>query len=583
MLSNRFEGPSKIALQVLSGLFFVVLAVTLFLKATQPVSDPDFWWHLKTGEVMYHEGKLLDSDPFALQLTDTETSREKIILRGYWLWQITAYGLYRLFGFNGTFLLNLLTVTGIAAALIHQMRNYRISPYLGAPLLTAGFYLFQIYPLERPHVVSFLFAIILVGMLLEVQKGSGLGFRLPLLMCLWANSHGGFVIGLIILLSFICGAAIDYRHDKARLRSLLLWSAVGMCASLVNPNGYLTIRELFDFYGHNLMSTINEYSSTWVMFNEMTKIVAILWGLVALYLIGICVLRKIFWPEFLIALALAYLSVMHIRNIAFFSLAMLPSLGRVWQEASESFKPKLPACIKPVSMLATIALLLWLAKINLDSWHPGIKNRQMYPDTAIEFILSNDFQGNIFNDYSYGGYLLWRLAPKVRVLIDSRGINSKVYEDYLKISAASFDRAHNRPEYSDLLNAYKIDYVVHSICDGFGNVQPLMKALLHQTEWVPVYLDSQVYILARNTDNNRHLITKFEINRDHFKYRLLEVFNFLCRSNPQQVGYRVALTGMLIYMNRYEEAKRELAIIEQISPNDPSLQYLRRDFHSLTK
>jgi len=580
---NRFETPQKKLLLVLGALFFAVLAVTLFLKATQPVSDTDFWWHLKTGEVMSHEGKLLNSDPFALKATALETSREKIILRGYWLWEITAYGLYSLFNFNGIFLLNLLTIAGIAAALIRQMCNYRISLYMAAPLLTAGFYLFQIYPLERPHVVSFLFAIILVGMLLEVQKGATLDFRLPLLMCLWSNLHGGFVIGLIIIVCFGAGAVIEYRQDKVRLRLLLSWSVAAMCASLVNPNGYLTVREMFGFYGHNLMSTINEYSSTWVMFNEMTKTVAILWGLVALYAIGTCLLRKIFWPELLIAAALAYLSVMHIRNIAFFSLAMLPALGRLLQEMARSRKLELPLFIKSISLVATMALLLWLANINFTSWQPGVKTKQMYPDAAIDFMLDNKFQGNIFNDYAFGGYLLWRLAPQVKVLIDSRGIDSKVYDDYLKISSASIDRLNNRHEYNDLLNRYKIDYVVHSIFDGFGNVQPLMKALLQQPEWIPVYLDSQVYILARNSDRNRQVITRSQINRDHFKYRLLDTYNFLCQNNPQQVGYRVAFTGMLIYMNMSEEAKKELAIIEQISPADPSLPVLRRDFHLLAR
>jgi hypothetical protein len=177
----------------------------------------------------------------------------------------------------------------------------------------------------------------------------------------------------------------------------------------------------------------------------------------------------------------------------------------------------------------------------------------------------------MFNDYEYGGYLLWRLAPQIRVFIDGRGISEEVYDHYNKIRFAFPLRVDGKPGYEALLDRYRIDFVIQPIYDGYGNVQPLMKELLNKTEWTPIYLDNFVYILARNTPGNQEVITRHAIDKVEFKNRLFAIYDYLRRTSPHQIGFRIARTGMLIYLGRYDEAKAEIAAMTVEAPGEKML------------
>lgn len=190
-------------------------------------------------------------------------------------------------------------------------------------------------------------------------------------------------------------------------------------------------------------------------------------------------------------------------------------------------------------------------------------------------------RGRMFNSYAYGGYLLWRLAPQIKVFIDGRGLDPQVFSDWEKITAASMVPVDGRAEYEVLLDTYAIDYVIQPIYQGDGSIQPLMKKLLNKPDWIPIYVDTYVYILAKYTPDNAADINKYVIGKSEFKTRLLMIYNYIGSSYPRQIGYKVAKAGMLIYMEMYEEARRQIYEIEAIDKNDRSLPKLRRDLEIL--
>jgi len=580
-MSKRLDDRLHRVTLLATWLFGLVLAVCLFLHATKPISNSDFWWHLKSGETMVTQQGLLHTDPFTFHPDENPTSREKVILKGYWLWQIAAFGLYSLLGFNGIFLLNLLTVGAIATCLAWQMQRFAINWGVAAPLLTMGFTLFRNYDLERPTSATFLCAVILMGLLCQACRGGRLGLALPAVMCLWANLHGGFVVGDLMLACFALGAVIEYRHDRPRVQNLLLWAAAGIVASFLNPNGPLALIEVFNFIGKPIQTGIVEYNSTWSVFREGSTVVVILWLLVALYFLGVTLSRRIYWPEFLIAIFLAWFSISYQRNIAFFSLAMLPAIGLTWREAAQRGSWRLPAATAPMAIVITTALLLWPTQAQWRGQRGAPAVAQIYPEAGIDFLEKSKLEGRMFNSYEYGGYLLWRLGPRMKIFIDGRGLDEQVYADYGKISAASHVLIHGRREYEVLLDQYGIDYVIQPIYDGYGNVQPLMKVLLGKADWRPVYLDSQVYVLARSTAGNDKTISSLAFDKEEFKARLLLTYSSLCNSYPQEVGFRVARAGMLIYLGRYQEAKAEVDTIASFAPGEKMLPNLRRELNLL--
>lgn len=550
----------------------------LFNYGIRPIYDPDFWWHLKTGEVMIQNGGLLQLDPFTFSDDGVLSNREALILKGYWLWEITAYGLYSLFGFNGIFLINLLSVGAMASVVFQEMRRQQVGSALAVFLLTLGFVLTSLtYQLERPQVVSFLFAAILLALLARVRDGGQFGWTLPLLMILWANLHGGFVVGDLILLCFAGGAALEYRQNLTRLRHILLWIGIGIGASLLNPNGALAFGELITFQNSALMKGVGEYQSTWVMFSNGKLSMVALWLLIALYGFGFWNARRHYWPDLIVGLFLAVFSFSYTRNIGFFSVAMLPAVGFYLQTGAQRRQWQIPSSI-PFLVLCTCAgILLWLSSLLWQGRQGAWPLKSVYPEAAITFIESSNLQGRMFNSYENGGYLLWRLAPQIKVFIDGRGLDPRVYDDWIKISSASTTWVKGRREYEDLLAHYKIDYVIQPIYDNDGNLQPLMQSLLNKPEWAPIYLDTFVYILARLTPENAETISTYRIDKNEFKTQLLLIYSYLCQSSPQEVGFKVARAGLLLYLSMYDEANAQIEEIKALSPNDQSLPQLQRD------
>ena len=81
-MRSLFTDPQKKAALILGVLFSLALGVLLLYYAARPITDPDFWWHLKAGEVMVQQGGLLQSDPFTFHEYAKNTTREVIILKG---------------------------------------------------------------------------------------------------------------------------------------------------------------------------------------------------------------------------------------------------------------------------------------------------------------------------------------------------------------------------------------------------------------------------------------------------------------------------------------------------------------------
>lgn len=567
------------SLEMIAGACFAVgLLVYIFFYATRPIDDPDFWWHLKSGAVMVQNWELLQSDPFTFSGDGVVSVRETLILKGYWLWQLTAYGLYALFGFYGIFLLNLLTVGTMAGVVIQQLRRQQVGIALTALLLTAGFFVMRSgYPLERPQVVSLLFAAILMTLLARVREGGRLNWTLPLLMLIWSNVHGGFVVGDLILCCFAAGVVIEYRHDLPRMRHLLLWVGFGMVASLLNPNGGMAFAEVFTFHNSALMAGVSEYENTWIRFQQGSRLVVVLWLLILLYGIGIWSARRLYWPEFFVALFLAYFSVAYMRNVGFFAIAMLPAIGFYLQEGAHRRQWQLPTIVSLLVVVLCSSFLLWSSYAYWQVRRGAGPVRDSYPEKAITFLQESGLRGRMFNDYTYGGYMLWRLAPKTKIFIDGRTLEPGIFEDWQKISEASTSWVDGQREYAALLDRYAIDYVIQPIYIADGRLQPLMWGLLSRPEWVPIYLDSYVYILARLNRKNDEVIGTYRIDKNEFKTRLLSILNSICQSSPRGGSCQLARAGMLLSLGMYDEAKVQVEAITASTPNHPFLPAMQRE------
>src|SRR5580692_6200999 len=200
-----------------------------------------------------------------------------------WLYDVAVGALDSAWGLNGPVWLTAVVVAAVFAWL------FRLLIQRGADLIVAlGFWLLAIsastiHLLARPHVLSWLFAVAWFRILDSTERmsvDSPVSQRrlwvLPLLMLLWVNVHGGFLLGFVLLGIFWIGAlwswwrARDSRLEEllqkvaagARVRNLTLVSIATAIASLLNPYGWRLHEHIIGYLSNRfLMDHIDEFQS----------------------------------------------------------------------------------------------------------------------------------------------------------------------------------------------------------------------------------------------------------------------------------------------------------------------------------
>ena len=559
----------------LSWVFWGILAVFLGVYCAQPIGDPDFWWHLKSGEVMLNQGGLLHNDPFNYTSNSVISIRESVILKGYWLWQVVAALFYHAGGVYGIFALKAVTLLLLIGGVLREMHRQAVSlPTkqaligLGAVIIIGGY---QGFLLERPQMFSFILMTVQLGMFAKIRLEQRPSWMLLPLMSLWSNIHGGFVVGDILLALFAVGAVIQYRHEPARLILLLCWAGAGIVASLANPAGWNAIVEVVNFAQQNMMNKIDEYKSSWVQFKD-AKLIGLLWLVALLHLFGLLFARKIFWPEIIISLFLIAFGVVYLRNVPFVVLSMMPMVGWYLDRAGERFGFTQMRRAQSGVLIVLSTLLVWQTAMGWHIKKNGWPIRNIVPVNMAAFIQTSGLSGHLFNDYGAGGYLNWALFPLWQTFIDGRGLDNRVFHDYGEIIEGTDNDA-------ILFNKYNIDVIALNIMLPSGRVTPLLE-LFNNPDWAPVYLDSNYFVLAKNTEKNSAALSRIMINKQLFMNSLLNMFDRRVGNYPGDVGLIAGYTSLLIYAERYAEAEFMLNKLEQEQAGANIVAFLR---HELTQ
>ena len=186
-------------------LLVLVFMTVIFAGAVRSVTDPDFWWHLKTGQHIVETGGIPHTDIYST----TFFGREWITHE--WLSELFIYAIYRVLGLGGLVLVFSLIIT--AGFWIAYQRSARRAghPYVpGFALILGGLTAAPTWGV-RPQMFSFLFASIYVAVLgnyAEDEKSRALWWLVPL-MIVWVNIHAGFAMGLALIALTIVGLVLE--------------------------------------------------------------------------------------------------------------------------------------------------------------------------------------------------------------------------------------------------------------------------------------------------------------------------------------------------------------------------------------
>jgi hypothetical protein len=481
--------------RLLLSLSFIIFTIT-FLN---DIWDPDFFWHLKTGEYIFNNKSIPDKDIFSINPTQGSL-RERFILSQYWLSQVIFYTIYLYSGFKGIVVFRALILTLTLLIIFLIMRREKVPLYISIPLIFLSYLIMREFTGERPQLFSFIFSGILIYILechfCSPKKSHRWSYLilLPGIMLIWSNTHGGFILGDIIIGIYVLSQIVDYFIKREIALFFIIIGLISILASFINPNGYRVIDIIFELEkGYQVMDII-EYIPTLKFFRVSSPS---FYGYAIPLLISIPILFKKFdIKDTLIILFLGVISIMHVRYTIFFSIIVTPILGR---RINDVFKPReLKIADISIIILAIFfsGYFLYGKKINMDIL------REMYPTKSVEFIKKNNIKGNIFSPLEWGGFIIWSLYPENRVFIDGRIIDEMRYSDYQLVMEGSTFSQGNIPEWKSILDRYRVNIILTYSCNRFsGIVLPLIKNLMNDKDWGLIYTDENSLIFLKGVNS----------------------------------------------------------------------------------
>lgn len=381
---------------LLYGAIFIVFFVYSLLTL-----DPDFGWHLSAGQYFLHHG-IPATDIF------TYTARTFPWIDHEWLSDLIVAGLY---GAGSYWLVAMsyavLWTTGVVLV------SKKVQPVLIITATTA------LLPFAGARTV----ALSVVGVALLVtllrQKNHQWRLLLPLVFLVWANVHGSFLLGI---------AYVAYQAYRERSKELIMLGLISLICTFINPYGASLYTEIIrTMTDTSLHQTIFEWQA--VAFPIASVPYLLVW-------IAFLVVRnKKDWKRYLRFDVLLFIaSIMSIRMTPLFVIISLPSLAHLVRDVRDSMTIVNQRIIKRgVLALATAVLVLALASIVTDI----VASSNRYPWRAVEYLRAHPCEGNVFNLYDFGGFLIWQL-PDEKVYIDGRmpsweQDSHKYMQDYLRI------------------------------------------------------------------------------------------------------------------------------------------------------
>ncbi len=287
--------------------------------------------------------------------------------------------------------------------------------------------------LARPHVLSFLFLAVWLRELERLRTdATHRPWALPVLMLLWANSHGGFVFGFAAWLAYVAGWLWDSRRgksDQAIGRNLLLGGALSLVASVITPDLWGNWQAILANRSAYVLSQTAETQPPPLTLPGTWPFLALA-GL-ALFL-GIMNAKRLQTAHVLLILGLGLAAVLMARNIPLFAIAAAPVLA-LWArellerthgvvQAESGFARIQSGLLGYAWPTLTVILCIGVFLVHWDKSHSSFYRFEprVFPVGATDWISENRPQGRMFNDLNWGGYLLYRLWPSQRVYIDSQ-------------------------------------------------------------------------------------------------------------------------------------------------------------------
>lgn len=360
--------------------------------------DPDLWGHLRFGLDTIRDRRLESVDPYSFTSDIPWINHE-------WLSEVATGAAYLAGGTAGLWLLKTALVAGSFVLLALGLR--RVAEPARWRLLTVA--MLSTAPIAstlRPQLWTVLFLSVLL--VTRTWPTIRIGILWPVLFALWANLHGGWIVGLGVLGASSAGLLLD-RADRRTY--LPFWGVSILCvaATLLTPYGLDLWRFICGTVG--LGRDIEEWRAVW----ERDYSALALWLMVAATVVVTLRRTGWSWTALLPVLMLGIASVKVMRLIGLFGLSAAVLLGTRWPD-----RPRVRLQRAALAILLLVALIP-ASVVSMSSVRCLPITGYWAPDLVAASALSNNHvHGRLMVPFNWGQFAIWHFSPRLKVSMDGR-------------------------------------------------------------------------------------------------------------------------------------------------------------------
>jgi hypothetical protein len=445
------------------------------------LQDSDTYWHIKIGQWIIDHGAVPTTDFFSF------TRAGSPWMSNAWLSQVLYAASYAQAGWAGPVVLASLAIATTLVIFVNLLKTH-FEPAHRVLLAMLAFVLSWHHLLARPHVLALPLMVAWVGGLIRaIDQRSLPSWRLLPLMTLWANLHGGFVLGLA-LMAPLALEAVWHAENRQRLTVVKHWGLFGVAAVIAScctpylHNTLIAAANIMDL--GEVLTLIAEWRPA--DFSSFGAFEATLLGVIGLAFYRGVALSL---PRIALLLTLTQMALSHVRCIEAFAFLMPLAMARPF---SDRAAPQADIDVTNVRTSPLVAMLAMLAvaggalvsTLAYAAHHDFVFVKTQVPEAALAVLRQHQAK-RIFNAYEFGGYLI---ANDVPTFIDGR---AELYGERYVLNFFNAVAGHNLDQFADMLDQFDIDATL------LAPNEPGTQLLDHLPGWTRLYADDVAVVHVR--------------------------------------------------------------------------------------
>jgi hypothetical protein len=474
--------------------FLIVFLGVAILGNQMLNADGDLPRHLATGRLILETGRIPISEPFVYPYLGQPYVPHE------WLFGVIFYGIYQLLGMPGL-VLGSAFLLATAFMLLYEHLSIKHTLLLPVLLMTLwGAAASSLHWITRPHLFTMLFLVIWLIWMDQLRNGEPLRlWKFLLLMLLWCNLHAEFMMGILVTLAFLAGWVWERRERPVKTnpaigKRMLIVLLTSLPVTLINPAGYQPWMRVISYIQNDyLMTVINET-------NPPNLLQPAFWILLVLMILSVILvvmnLRKMRRADLLLLIGVSIITLTSARNVHLYgilapfclagplvNLKQLPLIARI-----ETNLLKVEAKLK-VTLAVVLVILISLFVIVAGQRFDLYKfDGHVFPVQAMAWLKDHPQSGHVFNDFTWGGYMILTGESDQLVFIDSMSDHSGVLtRDYAQATAAGGN-------WQEIFDRYQIRWAILPV------EASLSQSLQQMAAWSVIYSDDLAVIYLNNIE-----------------------------------------------------------------------------------